>query len=104
MPGIILGSVLNPFGVLLYQFMFAEYVAAALERANYKTLEDGTYAATVEGLRGVIAIGDTIEECRNDLIGVIDGWIALRLRMGRTIPPIGGLTIDVSTEPIAIVE
>ena len=84
--------------------MFAEYVAAALERAKYKTLEDGTYAATVEGLRGVIAIGDTIEECRNDLIGVIDGWIALRLRMGRTIPPIGGLTIDVSTEPVAIVE
>jgi predicted RNase H-like HicB family nuclease len=84
--------------------MFAEYVAAALELAKYKTLEDGTYAATVEGLRGVIAIGDTIEECRNDLIGVIDGWIALRLRMGRTIPPMGHLTIDVSTEPVAIVE
>ena len=99
-----LGLVLNPFGVLLHQYMFAEYVAAALERAKYKTLEDGTYAATVEGLRGVIAIGDTIEECRNDLIAVIDGWIALRLRMGRTIPPIGSLTIDVSTEPVAIVE
>jgi predicted RNase H-like HicB family nuclease len=84
--------------------MFAEYIAAALERAQYKILEDGTYAATVEGLRGVIAIGDTIEECRKDLIEVIDGWVALRLRMGRTIPPIGGFTIDVSTEPVAIVE
>jgi predicted RNase H-like HicB family nuclease len=58
----------------------------------------------VEGLRGVIAIGDTIEECRRDLIEVIEGWVALRLRMGRTIPPIGRLTIDVSTEPVAIVE
>jgi predicted RNase H-like HicB family nuclease len=84
--------------------MFAEYIAAALERAQYKILEDGTYAATVEGLRGVIAIGDTIEECRRDLIEVIEGWVALRLRMGRTIPPIGRLTIDVSTEPVAIVE
>jgi predicted RNase H-like HicB family nuclease len=84
--------------------MFAEYIASALERAQYKILEDGTYAATVEGLRGVIAIGDTIEECRRDLIGVIEGWIALRLRMGRTIPPIGGQTINVSTEPVAIVE
>jgi predicted RNase H-like HicB family nuclease len=41
----------------------------------------------VEGLRGVIAIGDTIEECRRDLIEVIEGWVALRLAMGRTIPP-----------------
>jgi len=84
--------------------MFAEYIAAALERAQYKILEDGTYAATVEGLRGVIAIGDTIEECRRDLIEVIEGWVALRLAMGRTIPPIGGQMIAVSTEPVAIVE
>lgn len=84
--------------------MFAEYIAAALERAQYKILEDGTYAATVDGLRGVIAIGDTIEECRRDLIEVIEGWVALRLAMGRTIPPIGGTMIAVSTEPVAIVE
>jgi predicted RNase H-like HicB family nuclease len=48
--------------------------------------------STVEGLQGVIAIGDSIEECRQDLIEVIEGWIALRLRMGDTIPSIDGLT------------
>ena len=83
--------------------MFAEYTQAALRYAKYVVLEDGTYMATVEGLRGVIAIGDTIEECRQDLIEVIEGWIALRLRMGDTIPSIDGITIDVSTEPIAVV-
>jgi predicted RNase H-like HicB family nuclease len=83
--------------------MFAEYIQAALIRAKYETLEDDTYMATVEGLRGVIAIGDTIEECRQDLIGVIEGWIALRLKMGDTIPAIDGIAIDVSTEPIAVV-
>lgn len=83
--------------------MFAEYIQAALMRAKYETLEDGTYMATVDGLRGVIAIGDTIEECREDLIGVIEGWIALRLKMGDTVPAIGGVTIDVSTEPMAVV-
>jgi predicted RNase H-like HicB family nuclease len=57
---------------------------------------------TVEGLRGVIAIGDTIEECRQDLIGVIEGWV-LRLKMGDTVPPIDNVTIDVSTEPLAVV-
>jgi predicted RNase H-like HicB family nuclease len=83
--------------------MFTEYIQAALGHAQYVTLEDDTYMATVEGLQGVIAIGDTIEECRQDLIEVIEGWIALRLRMGDTIPSIDGVTIDVSTETIAVV-
>jgi predicted RNase H-like HicB family nuclease len=83
--------------------MFAEYTQAALKHAEYVVLEDGTYMATVDSLQGVIAIGDTIEECRQDLIEVIEGWVALRLRMGDTIPPVDGITIDVSTEPMAIV-
>ena len=83
--------------------MFAEYIQAALRHAKYETLENGTYMATVNGLRGVIAIGDTIEECREDLIGVIEGWIALRLKMGDTVPAIDGVTIDVSTEPVSVV-
>jgi len=53
---------------------------------------------------GVIAIDDTIEECRRDLIEVIEGWVALRLAMCRTIPLIGRQLIAVSTEPSAIVE
>ena len=68
--------------------MFSEYIKAVLELAEYDTLEDGSYVATVEGLRGVIAIGDSIEECRRDLIEVIEGWIALRIRFGAKIPMI----------------
>jgi predicted RNase H-like HicB family nuclease len=83
--------------------MFAEYIQAALKHAEYVVLEDGTYMATVDSLQGVIAIGDTIEECRQDLIEVIEGWVALRLRMGDAIPPVDGITIEVSTEPMAIV-
>ena len=84
--------------------MFTEYIQAALKHANYEMLEDDTYMATVDGLRGVIAVGDTIEDCRQDLIEVIEGWVALGLRMGHSIPPIDGRTIDVSAEPISIVE
>ncbi|MGV8175971.1 MAG: type II toxin-antitoxin system HicB family antitoxin [Methanothrix sp.] len=84
--------------------MFAEYVQAALRRAKYEVLEDDTYMATVEGLQGVIAVGDTIEECREDLIGVIEGWVALGLRLGHTIPNIDGHTISVSLEPVTVVE
>jgi len=68
--------------------MFSEYIQAALKLAEYDTLEDGSYVATVEGLQGVIAIGDNIEECRRDLIEVIEGWIVLRLKLGDCIPPL----------------
>ena len=84
--------------------MFTEYIQAALKHAKYEMLEDDTYMATVDGLRGVITVGDTIESCRQDLIEVIEGWVALGLRMGHPIPTIDGRTIDISAERIAIVE
>ena len=31
-------------------------------------------------------VGKTIEECRKELMSVIEGWVLLRLRMGRSIP------------------
>jgi len=83
--------------------MFSEYIQAALKLAEYDTLEDGTYVATVVGLQGVIAIGDTIEECRKDLIEVIEGWITIRLQRGFAIPSLEGYAIGVSQEPMAIV-
>ena len=45
--------------------MIARYVHRALERAQYRQLPDGTFAATVRGLRGVVATGDTLEACRH---------------------------------------
>ena len=84
--------------------MFAEYIQAAMRNAKSEPLEDGTYMATVAGLQGVIAVGDTIEECRDDLIGAIEGWVALGLRLGHPIPPIDGIDINVSVEPVPIVE
>ena len=83
--------------------MFSEYVQAALARAEYEPIEKGEYCATVPGLSGVIATGETIEECRRDLIEVLEEWISFRLRLGMSIPPIGGKTIEVSAEPEAFV-
>ena len=84
--------------------MFAEYILAALERAEYKVIDDPEpIFGEVPELDGVWATGKTIEECRRELISVIEGWIALRLKMGDTIPSIGNAGINVSTEPLAVV-
>jgi len=70
--------------------MFAEYIEAALERAEYKIIDnDEPYFAEVPELEGVWATGEAIEKCRKELIGVIEGWIALRLKLGLPIPPVG---------------
>ncbi len=73
-------------------------------QAEYDTLEDGSYVATVPVLQGVIAVGDSLEECRTDLIEVIEEWIVARLQWGYPVPPIGGHAIASSKEPITIVD
>jgi predicted RNase H-like HicB family nuclease len=83
--------------------MFSEYIQAALKRATYETLENGTLMAIVEDLPGVIATGKTFEDCRQDLIEVIEEWIAIRLQRGLDIPPLDGHTIGISEEPMAVV-
>ena len=63
--------------------MFAEYIAAALEKAEYEIIDDPEpYYAHVPGLQGVWATGKTFEECRKELISAIEGWIVLGFAWG----------------------
>lgn len=60
--------------------------------------EQYCYLEKPHGNASAWATGKTIEEARKELISIIEGWIALRLRMGRSIPPIGGHVITASIE------
>ena len=75
--------------------MTTRYVARTLQRAQYRVLEDGTFTATVRGLRGVIGTGATIEACRADLTEVIEEWVLVRVSRGLAIPALDGATIKV---------
>lgn len=75
--------------------MITEYIQAALSKANYEIIDDEEpYYGEVPELAGVWATGKTLEECRNNLSEVIDGWIIIRLRKGLIIPPIGEHKIE----------
>lgn len=70
--------------------MLLEYVEAALAKAKYEIIEGNEpYYGQVQGLKGVWATGKTLEECRDNLRDVIDGWIVVRLQRGLSVPPIG---------------
>ena len=75
--------------------MIRAYTDAALERARYTQLEDGSYGAEVRGLRGAIATGATLESCRSQLQEVVEEWILVRVARGLDIPALGGVRIRI---------
>lgn len=75
--------------------MICEYIEAALTKAKYEIIKDEEpYYGEVPELEGVWATGKTLEECRQKLIEVIEGWIIIKLRKGLPIPLIGGYKIE----------
>jgi predicted RNase H-like HicB family nuclease len=52
--------------------MIFEYCQKAIEKAEYKKLGDGTWCAEVPGFRGVWANAETVEDCRKELISVLE--------------------------------
>ena len=57
-----------------------------MKRATYEVLSDGTFYGEISEFRGVYANVPTLEECREELQEVLEGWIVVGLRMGHRIP------------------
>jgi predicted RNase H-like HicB family nuclease len=84
--------------------MFAEYIQAALEKAQYKVIDNGneSYFVDVPELDGVWATGSTVEDARRNFIEALEDWIAAHLLWNLALPPISGHTISLSKEPIPV--
>ncbi len=74
--------------------MLTEYIEEALRRAKYEMIEDeDPYYGEVEELEGVWAVGKTLEECRDTLKEVIEGWIMLGIKENDPFPKLGDFEI-----------
>ncbi len=69
--------------------MLTAYITAAMGRARYKLIDDGTYFGEIPGLQGVWANAKTLESCREELQEVLEDWLILKLRDGDDIPRMG---------------
>jgi predicted RNase H-like HicB family nuclease len=67
--------------------MLTEYIRAAMHRATYEILSDGTFYGEIPGFQGVYANAETLADCRDQLQEVLEGWIVLGLRMGHSQQP-----------------
>jgi predicted RNase H-like HicB family nuclease len=81
--------------------MIFEYCQKAIEKAEYKRLDDGTWFCEIPGFKGVWANAGNVEDCRKELISVLEEWIILKLRDGDVIPEVDGLSVEISRVAVA---
>jgi len=75
--------------------MLSEYIQKALSIAQYKLLDDGTWFAEIPGFQGVWANARSVEECRHELLEVLEEWLLLKIRDRDLIPEIEGIAIRI---------
>ena len=61
--------------------MLQDYFMFHINKARYELIEEGKqYYGETPGLKGVWATGNTLEECRRNLLSAIEGWVIIRLQ------------------------
>lgn len=71
--------------------MIREYIDSAMKHAHYELIDDSEpYYGEIPELKGVWASGKSLEECRDNLMENLEGWLLIRNRQGLDIPEIGG--------------
>ncbi len=74
--------------------MIVQYIQKAMEKAHYEIIDDEEpYYGEIPECQGVWATGKTLEECRQNLEEVLEGWIVVRLQRGLNLPSIEGVAI-----------
>jgi len=69
--------------------MLVQYIDKAMEQSCFEKIEEeGIFGGEIPGLQGVWAKDVTLEGCRNELREALSDWIALRLRLGLSMPVI----------------
>ncbi|HDG97486.1 MAG TPA: type II toxin-antitoxin system HicB family antitoxin [Desulfobacterales bacterium] len=74
--------------------MLTEYINEAMSRAVYDKLEDGTFCGKIPQCPGVIAFGETLYQCAQELQGSLEGWLIVKIRHGDVLPIIGKINLN----------
>jgi predicted RNase H-like HicB family nuclease len=72
--------------------MILEYIQSALRHAKYEILpDDGSYYGEIPACNGVYANATTLEDCREELRDVLEGWVLFRVHRNLPLPAIDGI-------------
>ena len=72
----------------MIQFILSGYIDHALAQAEYDKLDDGTFSGRIPKCRGVVAFGETLRNCEDELRSTLEDWILVGLKLGHPLPVI----------------
>ncbi len=76
--------------------MLLQYLQVALRHARYEIHpDDGSYYGAVPECPGVYANAQTLEDCREELREVLDGWVLFRVHRNLPLPVIDGIELTI---------
>ena len=73
--------------------MLTAYIQTAMQQAQYKILEDGSYFGEIPDFQGVWASEQALEDCRRVLQEVLEEWLLLKLRDNEEVPQLRGINL-----------
>jgi predicted RNase H-like HicB family nuclease len=74
--------------------MLTEYINKALSKALYDKLVDGTYSGKIPQCPGVVAFGETLYQCQQELKSSLEGWLLVKIRHGDRLPVISRIDLN----------
>ena len=74
--------------------MLIEYINRAMSKAVYDKLEDNTYSGKIPQTPGVVAFGETLYQCQEELKDALEGWLIVKIRHGDKLPVIEGINLN----------
>ena len=82
--------------------MLSEYLKAAMRRAHYELMDEGEgFLGEIPGFEGILAQGETLEACRDELASVLEDWILFRGSKQLPIPAVDGMSLVVKEVAMA---
>jgi len=82
--------------MVIFARMLTEYLRLAMSRAHYDLLGDGEgFCGEIPGLQGVLAQGETLEACREELASTLEDWLLFRISRHLSIPVLEGLDLAI---------
>ncbi len=73
------------------QFILSATIEEAMAQAEYDKLEDRSFSGQIPACAGVIAFGETLRGCENELRSSLKEWLLLGLRLKHQLPEVGGI-------------
>lgn len=80
------------------QYILSEYLDRAMAQAEYDKLEDGAFSGRIPSCKGVIAFGESLKACGDELRSTLEDWLLVGLKLGHALPVMDD--IDLNKEPV----